>query len=237
MAFCAKCGNTLAEGSYFCKSCGSPVSAPLPSVAPAAGAQQTSGKALASLVLGLFFFLPPSAIAAIVLGHISLSQIRKSAGRLKGDGLAIAGLVLGYMGLVAIPFILIVAAIAIPNLLRARIAANEASAVGAVRLLNTAEITYQAAHPDAGFTCSLSDLGQLLDPRLANGEKNGYAFRLVACSAETSGGPNTKYQILALPLAHDQSGVRAFCSDESAVIKVDGSGSPQACLENGSALQ
>ena len=52
-----------------------------------------------------------------------------------GDGMAIAGLVLGYIGFAAIPFILIIAAIAIPNLLRARMAANEASAVGSLRTI------------------------------------------------------------------------------------------------------
>ena len=51
---------------------------------------------------------------------MSLSEIRKSAGRIGGQGIAITGLVLGYLGIVIIPFILIVAAIAIPNLLRAR---------------------------------------------------------------------------------------------------------------------
>ena len=61
-----------------------------------------------------------------------------------GDGMAIAGLVLGYIGFAAIPFILIIAAIAIPNLLRARMAANEASAVGSLRTINVAALSYSA---------------------------------------------------------------------------------------------
>src|SRR5262249_32129647 len=92
------------------------------------GPATTSGKAIGSLVCGIISVFP-FCLVAIILGHLSLSEIRKSAGRLKGDGMAIAGLVLGYLGIVAIPIILIVAAIAIPNLLRARQAANEASAV------------------------------------------------------------------------------------------------------------
>lgn len=178
----------------------------------------------------------PAAIAGIILGHLSLSEIRKSAGRLQGQGLAIAGLVLGYLGIAGLPFILIVAAIAIPNLLRARIAANEASAVGEVRALNTAEVNYSVA-PEAGFTCSLSDLGGSMDVPLAGGRKSGYVFALSGCAAETTRGPNVKYQVVAYPFAYNQSGVRAFCSDEAGIIRFEPSGSPQACLENGRILQ
>lgn len=86
----------------------------------------TSGKAIASLICGIFFFILPAAIVAVILGHLSCSEIGKSLGRIRGRGLALAGLILGYFGVAFIPFILIIAAIAIPNLLRARIAANEA---------------------------------------------------------------------------------------------------------------
>src|SRR5437879_12596996 len=90
--------------------------------------------AIASLICCILFFFLPSAIVAIIMGHLSLSDIRRSAGRLGGRGMAIAGLVLGYTGLAIIP-VLIIAAIAIPNLLRARMAANEASAVGSLRTI------------------------------------------------------------------------------------------------------
>ncbi len=56
--------------------------------------------------------------------------------------------------LIVVAIILIIAAIAIPNLLRSRIAANEASAVGSLRTLNTAEITYNTTYPSTGFACS-----------------------------------------------------------------------------------
>src|SRR5256885_16926191 len=132
--FCSGCGNNVAAGEKFCRVCGKEVAAPAATVldqgspVPEAPAE-TSGKAIASLVCGLFLFAFPLSILAIILGHLSLSEIRKSAGRLQGHGLAMAGLVLGYLGIAAIPMDLIIAAIAIPNLLRARIAANEASAV------------------------------------------------------------------------------------------------------------
>jgi hypothetical protein len=115
--------------------------------------------AIASLIFGLLFLFFPLSIVAIVFGHISLSQIKKSAGRLGGKGLAIAGLVLGYLGVAMILLIAIIAAIAIPNLLRARIAANEASAVNAVRI-STAQMTYQSQFPP-------SDLLQICGPWVA----------------------------------------------------------------------
>jgi type II secretory pathway pseudopilin PulG len=199
----------------------------------------TSGKAVASLVCGCLFFLFPSAIAAIVLGHLSLSEIKKSAGRLKGEGLAVAGLVLGYMGLGAIPIILIVAAIAIPNLLRARIAANESSAVNGVTEIGAAEATYSEAHPEQGFSCDLPQVASYgkLNAELGSGQRHGYVFALQNCAAEQPGGPNTKFQVVAYPMNRNQTGVRAFCSDESGAIRFDGDGSPQACLEGGAPLQ
>jgi type IV pilus assembly protein PilA len=237
---CTKCGATLAENSRFCSICGNSILEPqaqgTPSPAPVV-APETSGKAVASLILGIINVFP-LCIVAIVLGHISLSQIKKSAGRLKGEGLAIAGLILGYLGLVAIPFILIVAAIAIPNLLRARIPANEASAAGSVRNLISAEISYQSTHPQAGFTCNLSDLGSagLIDSRLASGQKTGYIFALQNCTAEKEGDPASHFQITASPVTYNSTGVRQFCADESGVIRMDNTGSAQ-CVDHGAPLE
>jgi type IV pilus assembly protein PilA len=243
--FCAACGNTMTADDRFCRVCGRMASAgagatPTATATPvAAGPAETSGKAIASLICGLSFFVPFLFVAAIVFGHLALSEIRKSAGRLKGEGLAIAGLVLGYLWIVGIPIILIIAAIAIPNLLRARMAANEASAVASIRSLVTAEVSYSTAHPNRGYTCTLSDLAgdHLINSVLASGQRNGYEFELLNCAPETSGGPNAKFQVVAHPMTANQTGVRAFCSDESAVVKVDAGGSAQGCLENGSMLQ
>ncbi len=237
---CSKCGSTLADGSLFCKVCGSSVSTPGAPLTPPGPLtpQQTDGKAIASLILGFFFFFLPAAVVAVILGHLSLSEIRKSAGRLKGEGLAIGGLVLGYMGLAVIP-ILIIAAIAIPNLLRARIAANESTAAKTLRLLVVAEISYASAHPGEGYSCSLHNVvghGNL-NPAMASGIQHGYVYQLQNCSPDNAGGPNTRFQVVAFPQTKNQTGVRAFCSDESGVIKLDVNGSPQTCLESGSALQ
>lgn len=241
--FCEACGNTLTADDRFCRICGratiaGPSAAPAIAASSPPGTVETSAKATLSLICGLLFFIPFLFIAAIVLGHLALSEIRKSAGRLKGEGLAIAGLVLGYIEIAGIPFLLIIAAIAIPNLLRARMAANEASAVASVRTLIAAEVTYSSAHRAQGYTCSLSDLNEAasIGP-LASGQRNGYAFELMSCAPAADGGPNVKYKVVAYPVRAHQTGVRAFCSDESATIKVDSGGTARDCLDAGSPLQ
>jgi len=200
---------------------------------------KTSAKAILSLVFGLFVFFFPFSIVAVILGHLSLSEIKKSAGRLTGDGLATVGLVLGYIGSASIPVILILAAIAIPNLLRARMAANESAAVASLRTIVTAEASYQDMHQDQGYACSLSDLQKagLISRQLASGQRSGYKFDITVCSAESSGGANTKFQAIAYPITPNQNGTRAFCVDESGVIKQDGDGSASACMEKGAVLQ
>jgi type IV pilus assembly protein PilA len=241
--FCMRCGSSIDEQDQFCRKCGaqsSALAAPA-SVTPAtaAGPAQTSGKAIASLVCGLLFFVPFAFVAAVIFGHLGLSEIRKSAGRLKGDGMAIAGLVLGYMWVASIPITLIIAAIAIPNLLRARMAANESSAVASVRTILTAQMSYSESRPESGYACSLSALSeaQMIDSELASGQKNGYRFEIRGCKAETAGEANKKYQVVAYPITTNQTGDRAFCSDESAVIKQHSGGSAQSCLESGVVLE
>jgi prepilin-type N-terminal cleavage/methylation domain-containing protein len=126
--------------------------------------------------------------------------------------------------LIVVAIILIIAAIAIPNLLRSRIAANEASAVGSVRTLNTAEVTYASTYPDLGFTCTLANLGPgggtasstsagLIDNVLAAGVKSGYTFSLSNCVAAGSTTITVQYQSLGVPVSVGTSGQRAFCSD------------------------
>jgi len=194
--------------------------------------------AIGSLICGLLPFFVLTPIAAIVLGHVALSQIKRSAGRLKGSGMAIAGLVLGYLEVASLPIVLIIAAIAIPNLLRARIAANEASAAASVRTLNTAELTYTTSHPDKGFTCALADLRNehMIAGELATGSRTGYVFELVGCKGETPDGPSSQYQVIAYPIKKGSSGVRAFCSDQTDVIRYDKQGSGEDCLDHGAPI-
>ena len=148
--------------------------------------------------------------------------------------------------LIVVAIILIIAAIAIPNLLRSRIAANEASAVGSIRTINTAEVTYASTYPDVGFTCTLSALGPatgsatsasagLVDSVLGSGVKSGYSFSLSGCS--NAGGINVTYTSAGAPVVIGQTGQRAFCSDQSGVIKYDAAGSGTTCSTSGNALQ
>lgn len=245
---CTKCGAPNSPGAQFCSNCGNsltpqpvttgpgPGSSPMPP--PYAGTPQTSGKAIGSLICGIINIFPLF-IVAVILGHLALSDIKKSAGRLGGRGLAIAGLVLGYLGVAFIPIILIIAAIAIPNLLRARMAANEASAVSSVRTLLQAEVMYSQNHADSGFTCNLSDLASsgIIEGTLASGEKSGYRFELRNCTGEAGSAAATKIQIVASPVTHNTTGVRAFCTDEQGVIRVDSSGSAEDCIASGSTLE
>jgi len=232
--FCSGCGNNVSEGERFCRVCGKEQSAPAAVTPGVVVPAQTSGKAIASLVCGLFVFAFPLSVLAVIFGHLSLSEIRKSAGRLRGEGLAMAGLVLGYAGVAAIPVILIIAAIAIPNLMRARMAANESSAAASVHELVVAEVGYLGAHPDAGYSCSLSELSSagLIGAGLASVQKSGYVFELLNCS----GGGNAKFQAVAYPVTRNQTGTRAFCAIDDGVVRSDQNGSPQACLKHGSPL-
>ena len=131
--------------------------------------------------------------------------------------------------LIVVAIILIIAAIAIPNLMRARIAANESSAVASIRTINTAEVSYSTAFPSNGFAAALTNLGGaapctpavatgcLIDNVLAAGVKSGYSF--AAVGANPINGINTTYGAGTAPVTYNQSGVRKFCSIEDGVIR------------------
>lgn len=131
--------------------------------------------------------------------------------------------------LIVVGIVLTLAAIAIPSFMRSRIAANEASAVSSLRLLNTSEVTYQSTY-NIGYTCSLAALGPpssgnptsaaagVIDASLASGQKSGYTFASGTCV--TVSGSVTRYQWSADPTL-STTGTRHFCTDESFLIKVD----------------
>ena len=146
--------------------------------------------------------------------------------------------------LIVVAIILIIAAIAIPNLLRSRMAANESSAVGSLRTINTAEVAYSTTYPAIGFT-ALSALGGaapctsatsatacLIDNVLSASPnvKSGYDFTATASGSA----PSVQYTSLGLPTVVGQSGQRAFCSDQSGVIRYNTGGT--ACSNADSAL-
>jgi prepilin-type N-terminal cleavage/methylation domain-containing protein len=131
--------------------------------------------------------------------------------------------------LIVVAIILIIAAIAIPNLLRAKIAANQSSAVGSLRTLNTACIAFSTSYgiyPTAltnlgpigsGGTASSSS-ADLIDSVLAGGTKSGYVFTF------TAGASNQSYSVTATPITAATTGQNMYYTDQSGVIRVDTSG-------------
>jgi type IV pilus assembly protein PilA len=127
--------------------------------------------------------------------------------------------------LIVVAIILIIAAIAIPNLLRSRMAANEASAVGSLRTINTACVTYSSTYPSVGYPASLAALGtsgtasstaaDLVDNVLSAGTKSGYQFIFAA----GTGTPSNGYSVQANAVAQGTSGTRGFYTDQSGVIR------------------
>jgi type IV pilus assembly protein PilA len=181
--------------------------------------------------MAVLIFIPFSAVAAIILGHLGLSEIRKSAGRLKGQGLATAGLILGYAEIALIPIVLIIAAIAIPNLLRAKMAANEASSVGSLRTYSMAITSYAEECPNQGYPASTVNLGpgagncdgaNLVDRALAGPmpSKSGYVFHYEP-GAPDAAGKVMSYTITADPIQENTTGIRHFFLDESGVIRTE----------------
>ena len=140
--------------------------------------------------------------------------------------------------LIVVAIILIIAAIAIPNLLRARIAANESSAASGVRTINTALVQYYTNYGTVGYAKALTDLGDaagtcssavpvatnacLIDNNLAtNGAgagKSGYGYTYAA-AAGAGATINTTYRVQANPISLNTTGVKGFCSIEDAVVR------------------
>jgi len=131
--------------------------------------------------------------------------------------------------LIVVAIILIIAAIAIPNLLRSRIAANQASAVGSLRTLNTAEITYSSTYnvgfsysmtylqPPAGSANPTSTAAGLIDSVLAGGAKSGYSFTYTPGNSDSTGRINT-YSFTAVPIT-TSTGTNYYFTDQSGVIR------------------
>ncbi len=115
--------------------------------------------------------------------------------------------------LIVVAIIGIIAAIAVPNLLQSKAAANEASAISAVRNIVTSHITFSATSGSGSYAADLLALqtASLIDSVLGSGTKDGYTFA-------SSGGANA-FTITAAPLLTGSTGTRYFFSDESGVIR------------------
>ena len=208
---------------------------------------QTDGKATASLILGILSILCfglLTGLPAIILGHISRGNIQQSRGRLTGAGMALTGLILGYVSIIST--ILIIAAIAIPNLLRSRMAANESAAASTVRMLNTSQVSYSTTYPEQGYARDLATLGGnctsggtaehacLLDGQLGQAnctsgvwcQKGAYRYTITSNCAppqferQQQGTDNAcaEYVIAATPLNSNMA-TRSYCAVSDAVVR------------------
>ena len=143
--------------------------------------------------------------------------------------------------LIVVAIILIIAAIAIPNLIKSKMAANESGAAGTIRTINTGEATYQSVCPQIGYSISLQEMNtgtvckggaNIVDAVVgsAAGQKSGYTFVEVGVPV---GGINTTYTTSATPSTLGTSGQRQFCSDQTMVIYFDPAGAACAVPANG----
>jgi type IV pilus assembly protein PilA len=156
--------------------------------------------------------------------------------------------------LIVVAIILIIAAIAIPNLLRARIAANESSAAASIRTVSTAELTYQTSYPTVGYATALSNLGPATGdtgctagPAVGNAcivdyvlgqatttPKSGYKF--TAAGATAVNGVFTQYVADANPSTVNTTGVKEFCAVEDNVVRFVTPAGPDTGATHGGCL-
>jgi type IV pilus assembly protein PilA len=240
--FCGVCGADSLAGAAPAAQSAVP---PIPWVSADA---PTSSRARASMILGMccFLFGFVAGVPAIILGHLSKAEIRKSGGRLRGDGMAFVGLILGYFSVAIIP---IIAAVAIPNLIRAKMSANEVSTVYKLKTIVTSAQTYSATYGNSypaslgalggppGATVATCDNSLLVESVLSNdgvgntSRKSGYSFTYVpgtpitvAPSGCNNPGVNS-FAVYAVPVQIGSTGQRGFLTDPSGTILLTTDGS------------
>jgi type IV pilus assembly protein PilA len=126
--------------------------------------------------------------------------------------------------MIVVAIIALLAAIAIPNLLRARLQANESAAQAALKTIATAEVTFRTANSTYANLATLGSPGTgpaYIDTVLAGGTKNGYVFATSDIAGET-------FHSSATPVTANVTGVRAFCVTEDGVVRVNNAGTAAA---------
>lgn len=212
MKTCPNCGQPALDWHRFCMRCGMDISAVSVSAAPQPQYVAPAGPdAYAKQAPQPYYAPPPAKSSAktiwLIVGAVAI--------------------------LPAMAIVLIIAAIAIPNLLRARIAANESQALASVRTINTAAAAYQVRflHYPEGLASMGSPVAGvspeygagLLDNTLASGKKSGYVFTYRGIDSKHSGMLDD-YEVTACPERPNTTGVRCFYSDSSGVIRYSRSG-------------
>jgi competence protein ComGC len=158
-----------------------------------------------------------SGIPAVILGHLSRAAIRKSGGQLKGEGMALGGLIMGYISVFLVPVLLMIMGVAIPNYFRASIVSNEASALKTVKIINDTAENYKYEHKE--YPPSLQELSSsslvALDAELSTlGRKDGYQFTY-------DRNPGQRGYVLHADPLFLNTGQRHFYSDASGVIRYE----------------
>ena len=185
-----------------------------------ANPQLKTGLALASMIIGIvalptMFLLVGLLMApvAIVLGIVAIRKASKQPQIYGGKGFAIAGIVVSSLACLLVP---IVAAIAIPNLLAARRAANEGSAVSAIRLIASAQEAHVEMDPD-GECGDLMQLAaaKLIGQHLAGGKRSGYRFVSQGNVDDVNG-----CEIQATPESESQGRRSFYYSSSDGVLRV-----------------
>jgi type IV pilus assembly protein PilA len=180
------------------------------------------GLAIASLVIGIIDLftlgmLGVGAIAGITLAIVALMKAKRNPYEYGGQGLATAGLVTSILSVVIIIPFGIVAAIAIPNLLASRRAANEGASISALRTIHSAQTTYQATRGNGAFgTLDQLAADGLISPELGRGSRNGYKFTV---EIKRAGYDQPGFQAVGVPLTYGSTGLRSFYVDETGVIR------------------
>lgn len=201
----------------------------------------TNGMALWSLITGLFSFcVPLLGILAIILGVLGIGNINKTGQG--GRNLAIAGIVLGSLGVLFI--LMILPAIAIPSLLRSRMSANEACMIGSLKTIAAGQTDYNNNASPHTYTGSLACLGsgqgaggvQFIDPQLATGVKSGYSFELVAgepieSGMQEYGASIWTWSATAWPIDYRSTGVRSAYVDETGIVRAGDEGGGKATID------
>ena len=237
---CVQCGFVGWSDIENCKACGAPLNQGLGSL-PLSGAHKDSwspdegqqkGLAIAALILGILSFftfglLFVGAVAGIIVAAKAMGRVSREPWRYGGRGMAIAGLVLSITSLVSAAPVGIIAAIAIPNLLAARRAANEASAIYSLRTISSAELTYQSQFAKFGTLQELA-ANKLIDSNLGSGAKNGYTFTVTLDSENPEA-----FEVTGVPQTYRSSGTRSFYIDETFIIRGgDNYGGPSTKMDD-----
>ena len=195
----------------------------------AQGPKLRSGLATASLVLGILGvfsvgILLIGSIIGLILGIRAVLKANREPYVYGGKGVAIGGIVTNSFGILTIVPVAIIAAIAIPNLLMARLAANEASAIGHLRSLATAEATYQSTLGDGRSFAGMQELIAMGAIPANSASRNGYQFKIRVLDLNgnavlAGAGDAVRFEVVATPDSYGSTGRRSFYTSEQYVIR------------------